>query len=132
MAVLVALLWRRRDVSLNLRAATLLSATVLAVPLALLYDKLLVLVAIGWLLREARERGFLGWEKLVLLTIYPLSLLSWAIGVAYHVPLGPIAASSVLVLCLRRVWLELPAAGKAEPPASGAPIRYAAPLGATP
>jgi hypothetical protein len=30
---------------------------VLAVPLALLYDKLLVLVAIGWLLREVRERG---------------------------------------------------------------------------
>ena len=45
----------------------------------------LVLVAIGWLLREARERGgFLGWEKLVLLNLYPLSLLSWAIGVAYH------------------------------------------------
>jgi alpha-1,2-mannosyltransferase len=134
MAVLVALLWRRRDVvSLNLRAATLLSATVLAVPLALLYDKLLVLVAIGWLLREVRERGgFLGWEKLVLLTVYPLSLVSWAIGVAYHVPLGPIAACAVLVLCLRRVWRDLPAAAGAMPPASGGSIGYAAPLGATP
>jgi alpha-1,2-mannosyltransferase len=134
MAVLVALLWLRRDVvSLNLRAATLLSATVLAVPLALLYDKLLVLVAIGWLLREVRERGgFLGWEKLVLLTVYPLSLVSWAIGVAYHVPLGPIAACAVLVLCLRRVWRDLPAAAGAMPPASGGSIGYAAPLGATP
>jgi alpha-1,2-mannosyltransferase len=134
MAVLVALLWLRRDVvSLNLRAATLLSATVLAVPLALLYDKLLVLVAIGWLLREVRERGgFLGWEKLVLLTVYPLSLVSWAIGVAYHVPLGPIAACAVLVLCLRRVGRDLPAAAGAMPPASGGSIGYAAPLGATP
>jgi hypothetical protein len=133
MAVLVAMLWRRRDISLNLRAATLLSATVLAVPLALLYDKLLVLVAIGWLLREVRERGgFLGWEKLVLLTVYPLSLLSWAIGIAYHVPLGPIAACAVLVLCLRRVWRDLPAAGRAMPPASSASVAYAVPLGATP
>jgi hydrogenase-4 membrane subunit HyfE len=131
MAVLVGLLWRR-DISLNLRCARLLSATVLAVPLALLFDTLLVLVAIGWLLREAREHGFLGWEKLVLLTVYPLSLVSWAIGVAYHVPLGPIAACAVLVLCLRRVWRDLPAAAGAMPPASGGSIGYAAPLGATP
>ena len=76
MAVLIALLWRR-DVSQNLRAAALLSATLLAVPLALLYDKLLVLVAIGWLVREARQHGFLPWEKLTLLAIYPVSLLTW-------------------------------------------------------
>ena len=123
MALLMALLWRAK-VSDNLRCAALLSATLLAVPLALLYDKLLVLVAIGWLLREARQHGFLPWEKLVLLGVYPLALLTFTAGQAYHLPLGPMTTCAVLVLCLRRVWLSRPA----PPPVH----RYAAPLGATP
>jgi alpha-1,2-mannosyltransferase len=107
-ALLIALLWQR-PVSRNLRSASLLAATLLAVPLALLYDKLLILVAIGWLLREAREGGFLPWEKLVLLAVYPLSLLTWTVGQAFHPPLGPMTTCTVLLLCLRRVWLSLSA-----------------------
>ncbi len=57
----------RRAAEPSLRAATLLSATLLAVPLALLYDKLLLLIAIGWLVRDGRRDGFLPWEKTVLL-----------------------------------------------------------------
>ncbi len=91
--------------SANLRAASLLCATLLAAPLALLYDKLLLVVAIGWLLREAREQAFLKWEKLVLIGVYPASLLAWPIGQAFHLPLGPFIACFVLLLCLRRVWL---------------------------
>lgn len=125
MALLIALLWRG-GISRNLRSASLLSATLLAVPLALLYDKLLVLVAVGWLLREARERGFLPWEKLALAAIYPAALLTWSVGEGLHLPLGPMISCTVLVLCLRRVWLGLPS-GQAVPPGG-----YAAPLGATP
>jgi hypothetical protein len=130
MALLIALLWRR-SVSQNLRAASLLAATLLAVPLCLLYDKLLVLVAIGWLLREARERGFLPWEKLVLLAVYPVSLLTWVVGTAFHLPLGPMITCAVLVLCLRRVWLSLADCdtAAAEPEVR---IAYAPALGATP
>ena len=40
---------------------------------------LILLVAIGWLLCEARERGFLPWEKLVLFLIYP-DLSGCAVG----------------------------------------------------
>lgn len=69
MMTLIVLLWRR-DVSQNLRCAALLTATLMAVPLALICDKLLVLVAIGWLLREARQKGFLPWEKLTLTSVY--------------------------------------------------------------
>lgn len=126
MALLMALLWRAR-LSQNLRYAAMLSATLLAVPLALLYDNLLVLVATGWLLREAREHGFLSWEKLVLLAVYPLALLTFTVGQAFHLPLGPMTTCAVLVLCLRRVWLGRQAATTA-PPID----RYAAPLGATP
>lgn len=108
MAALTALIWRR-NMSLPLRAAALLSATLLAVPLALLYDKLLALVAIAWLIREARQTGFLPWEKLVLLATYPISLLTWSVGSQWHMPLGPLVSFAVLVMCLRRVWRGLSA-----------------------
>jgi len=75
--------------------------------MALLYDKLLALVAMGWLLREARSGGFLPWEKTVLLATYPLALVTWSVGTAWHVPLGPWISFAVLVLCLRRVWRVL-------------------------
>jgi alpha-1,2-mannosyltransferase len=123
MALLTAWLWHR-DVSANLRAGALLSATLLAVPVALLYDKLLLLVAAGWLLREARQHGLLAWEKLVLFALYPLDLLAWPLATAYHLPCGPISAAAVLALCLRRAWHDLPSRQRA--------ARYAGPLGATP
>ena len=76
----------------------------LAVPLALVYDELLVLVAIAWIVREGRARGFLPWEKILLVAIYPLSLLTWTAGRVWHVPLGPVIGFIVLLLCLRRMW----------------------------
>jgi alpha-1,2-mannosyltransferase len=103
MVVLIALLWRH-GVSQALRSASLLTATLLAVPVALIYDELLVLVAIAWIVREARVQGFLPWEKTLLLTIYPLSLVTWIVGRVWHVPLGPVIGLIVLLLCLRRVW----------------------------
>ncbi|MDR3537046.1 MAG: glycosyltransferase family 87 protein [Acetobacteraceae bacterium] len=103
MAGLIALIWRR-DMSLPVRAASLLAGTLLAVPLALLYDKLLVLLAIAWLVREARRTGFQSWEKLVLLLTWPVSLLTWPVGSNWHVPLGPLVSFAVLLMCLRRVW----------------------------
>lgn len=107
MAGLVWLTWWR-GLSQPLRMATLLTATMLAVPMALLYDKMTVLVAIGWLLREAKGEGFLTWEKLVLAAVYPMSLLTWNLGTAWHLPLGPMVLMAVLLLCLRRIWRALP------------------------
>ena len=102
MVLLAAWVWRveRQPPA---RAAVLLAATMLAVPMALLYDKLLLLVAIGWLVRGARDRGFLPWEKTVLLAVYPMSFLTWLVGSAWQVPLGPIASIAVLWLSLRRI-----------------------------
>jgi hypothetical protein len=73
------------------------------VPLALLYDQVRVVVALGWLAREARRTGFLPWEKLSLAATYPLALLTWPIGTGWHVPLGPVVSGLLLVACLRRV-----------------------------
>ncbi|MGE0222582.1 MAG: glycosyltransferase family 87 protein [Acetobacteraceae bacterium] len=103
MAVAVALVWRRTE-SRPLRAATLLTATLLAVPLALLYDQMLLLLAAGWMVRQARTDGFLPWEKAALFALYPLALLLWPVGAALYLPLGVPLSLLVLSLCLRRVW----------------------------
>jgi hypothetical protein len=102
MMLVVGLAWWRRP-GWNLRVATLLAATLLAVPVALLYDRLLLLLAIGWLVREGRSKGFLSWEKTVLLAAYLASLVDYAVGSAWHLPLGPLISVAVLALAIRRV-----------------------------
>jgi len=102
MALLVAMIWRLAP-NRGLRAATLLAATMLAVPLALLYDKLLLLLAIGWLVRDCRRDGFLPWEKTVLLVAWLASMGEYAVGSAWHLPLGPLISFAVLLLTLRRI-----------------------------
>jgi len=114
MVAVVAWVWGRR-MSRPSRGATLLVATLLAVPLALFYDMLLGLVAIGWLIREARVHGFLPWEKILLLAIYAAALATWTVGTAWHVPLGPAITLTILLLCLRRVVASARAAGNARP-----------------
>ena len=102
MVLLVGVIWRR-DQPEAIRSGMLLCATLLAVPLALLYDQMLLLVAMGWLLRAAGERGFLPHEKLTMAAIYPLAVVTWPIGSAWQIPLGPIATCVVLALCVRRI-----------------------------
>ena len=86
-----------------MRAAALLSGTLLAAPLALVYDQMLWLVAMAWLVRAGRRDGFLPWEKLVLASCYPAILLTWLIGTSLHLPLGPVVSAAVLLLVLHRV-----------------------------
>lgn len=115
MAGLVAVVWRRADRQAA-RSATLLVATLLAVPLSLVYDQLLLLVAMAWLFRGARETGFLPWEKLILISVWPLALLTWIIGSGWHVPLAPITHLAVLGLGLRRVLAGANAPARAAGP----------------
>jgi hypothetical protein len=75
----------------------------LAVPVALLYDRMLLLVAIGWLVREARSTGFRLWDKIVLLAAYLAPLVDYAVDSAWHLPLGPLISMAVLALALRRI-----------------------------
>jgi Glycosyltransferase family 87 len=102
MAALVGLVWRRTP-NENLRAAILPPATLLAVPMALLYDHLLLLVAVGWLLRDARESGWLPWEKTWLVAIYAASLVAYVGASAWHIPLGPLVSLGVLLMIPRRL-----------------------------
>ena len=73
-------------------------------PVALVYDHMLLLLAVILLVREAKDTGFLPWERLALAGIYILVLLTWLLGTVWHLPLGPVAPSVLLLLCVRRVW----------------------------
>ncbi len=106
MVTLVALMWRRQ-ISPALQFVTLISATLLAVPVALIYDQMLLLLAVVWFTSEARRSGFLSWERLALAGIYLLALLTWPVGTVWHLPLGPIPPSILLLLCVRRLWRTL-------------------------
>jgi hypothetical protein len=103
--VLVAVVWRR-DLSLPVRAAALAAATLIAVPVALIYDFLLAGIAMAWLVRAGSDSGFLPWEKATLAAVFVMPLLSRNIGAAWHVPLAQLALLALLALIVRRAWTE--------------------------
>lgn len=103
MIMLVALMWRR-DLPPGVRFATLIAATLLAVPVALIYDQTLLILAMVWLIHDARSTGYLSWERTIFACVYLLALLSWPVGASWHLPIGPIGSSFLLLLCVRRLW----------------------------
>ena len=96
-AGLVAWVWRR-DLPLPVRAASLVSATLVAVPLALFYDLVLAGVAAAWLLRGEGEYRLPEWGKLALAGLYVLSLNPRGIAMASHLPVGPLIAAALAAL----------------------------------
>ena len=121
-AVIVAIVWRRRA-SLPSRAAVLASGTLLAVPLALLYDLTLGAIAACWLVRSQKAGEALPWEKTVLALLCIVLIDSRAVAEETLLPVNTIAALAVFALATRRafhelggvrIWRRLPAASPAK------------------
>jgi alpha-1,2-mannosyltransferase len=74
-AAVVWLVWRRRD-ALPVRAAVLLAATLVAVPVIFLYDLMLATVAVAWLLRADRSVPLSLSEKSILALLFAALLVS--------------------------------------------------------
>ena len=122
MAALVFHVWARQG-EFATKCAVLLSATLVATPLVLFYDLMLLGVALAWLVQAGRARGFLPGEKLALLPIMPCVMLARSATGPLHVPLGLLASVLVLALAVRRHVVESGAeAGAARP--SGAPALF--------
>ena len=100
-ALAVGWIWWR-DPGPAPRSAALVAGILLSVPLALLYDLLLLTVSIAWLVRAGRANGFLPWEKWVLFACFLVSLASRYFGQATHIPIGPLAPALLLAVCLVR------------------------------
>ncbi len=100
-AGIVAWIWRR-DPGPAERSAALAAGILLFVPLALVYDLLLLTVAFGWLVRASRSTGFFAWEKLAMFFCFLVSISSRHFGQATGIPLGPLAPAALLALCVVR------------------------------
>ena len=105
-ALLVAYFWRRR-VSLPVRAAGLVAATLVAVPVMLLYDLMLALLAITWLVRAARQTGFLPWEKMTFVVLFFAALVTLSTGRYLHLPLALIGDVALLAVIAMRAVGEI-------------------------
>jgi hypothetical protein len=103
--LLVAWIWQQ-GLSLPLRAAALAAATLVAIPVVLIYDLALAGIAMAWLVRAARESGFLPWEKLALAAAFLVPVASRDIGLAWHLPLAPLIPLVLLVLVSLRALRE--------------------------
>lgn len=105
-AAVVAFTWRR-GLSLPVRAAALLAGTLVAVPVALIYDDVLLMIAIAWLVRAGRAEGFMPWEKLTLAASFIVPLIARNFGMATHIPLAAFATGAVLILIAMRTQREM-------------------------
>jgi hypothetical protein len=100
-AVTVGLIWYRRS-DAPVRFAALIAGTMLAIPVILIYDLLLLVVAGCWLIKTGRDSGFLNWEKTVLAGLFLVPLLSRSLGIGMNVPIGPLGPLVMLGLCVMR------------------------------
>ncbi len=105
-ALVVAYLWRRR-LSLPVRAAGLIAATLVAVPVMLLYDLMLALLAMTWLVRAARQTGFLPWEKMTFVVLFFAALVTLSTGRYLHLPLALIGDVALLAVIVMRAVGEI-------------------------
>jgi alpha-1,2-mannosyltransferase len=104
--IVVAIVWRR-GLSLPVRNAVLASATLLAVPLSLLYDMMIGAIAVCWLLRGADREATPAWETTVLAVIYAAALNSRGLSEGLSLPINTVAAIGVFAIATRRAAREL-------------------------
>jgi alpha-1,2-mannosyltransferase len=131
-AGVVALVWRQRRppqggdfqrkrhrTALPVRAAILLAATPLAVPVLMFYDLMLVFVGLVWLTRVCPETGALlatppwarSWRPVAMAVVFLCPLLSGNLGGERHWLLAAITAAAAFGLTLTVAWPNLSALG---------------------
>lgn len=95
--IFVGFVWRR-NLPLPVRAASLVSATLAAIPLALFYDLVLAGVAAAWLLRAGNSRLLPEWGRPALAVLYVISLDPRGLAGAWHLPIGTFVAVGLVGL----------------------------------
>ena len=99
-ALVVGLVWRRA-VALPPRAAILLAATPVAVPVLMFYDLMLVLVALVWLNQLTSSRA--SWETPLLAAVFLGPLLSGNLSTGTHWVIAAVTAAGAFALVLANV-----------------------------
>ena len=104
-AVMVGVAWRR-GVRLPVRAAMLIAATPVAVPVFMFYDLMLVGVALAWMVRAGRESGFPAFHKTGLTILFVLPILSGNLDPHARLLIAPSCALLCFTLACSLVWRE--------------------------
>ncbi len=109
-AVIVALLtfwvWSHK-VDRRLGWALLISASLLISPYMFDYDLLLLLLPVGFLAFYGLERGWMKWEREILVLAWAFPFVLGAITETLFLPTGPAASLLVFGAALRRAVLEI-------------------------
>lgn len=101
------IIWRRRDIPLEQRAALLVTVIPLATPYAFSYDLAVMVMALVWFVRTGFETGFRRGELAVLALAWVASPLGWAIADTTDlVLLTPVLLIAFLVVLLRRILFD--------------------------
>ncbi len=98
---LVAVVWRR-GYSLPVRAAILAAATLVAIPVVLIYDLMLGAIAAAWLIRDAGKLP--AWGRTALACLFVLTLDPRGMAEASHIPIAPLVAIGVVALAVAQVF----------------------------
>ncbi len=105
MASLVGWVWwrgRRRPDTLGLQSAVLLLATPLAIPMAYLYDLVIIVPAAAWIWRDVDQRGAGRWELPVLFGTLAGTGLVLHVADLIKVQMGPMLIAVLLMLAVDR------------------------------
>ena len=120
----VIIVWGRR-LPLSTRAAVLASATLVALPLSLLYDLMLGSIAAAWLVRDRASLAARGWEMTALAGLVLVLLVSTpSVAAKWQFPVFPLAALALFGIAVGRAWREM-AQQKVAAPSLSRPNEYA-------
>ncbi len=84
--------------------ALMASAALLITPWSFDYDLVLLAPPMAWLASQGVARGFLPWEKSILLAAFLLPLFARALANAASLPLGPPVLALLFCAVCRRAW----------------------------
>ena len=101
-ATIAVIVWRAHRVTFDIKAAVLVTATLLVTPYVADYDFVLLALPIAWMARDGAQNGFLSWEKPILLMSWLLPLFARFLALKASIPLAPLVIAIMLACIARR------------------------------
>ena len=101
-----------------MRNAIFTAATLVALPLSLIYDLMLGTIAGAWLLRGSGEEGLPALEKNLFAVVFLVLLDARNLAEMWRLPVLTLAAVSLLAIVVRRALPELRQTGRPAWPAA--------------
>ena len=112
-ATIAVIIWRAHRVSFDIKAAVLVTATLLVTPYVVDYDFVVLALPIAWMARDGAQNGFLPWEKPILLMTWLLPIFARWLALTASIPLAPLVIA-ILLACIVRRAVFLSREGHAE------------------